>query len=279
MESTTAADRVLVVMKLLAELPNPVRLEDLTRELRVPKSTVHRMLTTLRRAGWATRDEDGRYSVSLEFLRVAFKYYDTLDEPNIVGSTLQALVGAFGETAYYATLDGPGVAYLAMVTAPGYMHTAALVGARQPAHLTGLGKALLAYALPERGAVDHFVATHGPLRAGTQKSITNAAALHRELSATRQRGYAVDDQENEPGVVCIAFPVFLGPSQQPTGAISVAAIELRTPLEKLVARSEEAQAIIRRGLGFGALRTSDPTLARSGVSGGQSVLTGAVRTE
>lgn len=261
MESMTSADRVLLVMKLLAELPNPVRLEDLTRELRVPKSTAHRMLTTLRRAGWAQRDKDGRYSVSLEFLRLAFKHYDTLDEPNLVSSTLRALVDAFGETAYYAKLDGPGVAYLAMVTAPGYIHTAALVGARQSAHLTGLGKALLAYALPERSAVDQFVATHGPLRAGSPKSITNGAALHRELSATRRRGYAIDDQENEPGVVCIAFPVFLGPSQQPTGAISVAAIELRTPLEQLVARAAEAQAIIRRGLGFGALQSSDPTLA------------------
>lgn len=249
----TGADRVLEAMKLLADHPRPVRLDELARELNAPKSTTHRVLMTLRRAGFAEQDEEGRYRLSLEFLRMAFRHYESLDDRNIVQSSLELLCNRFGETAYYAKLDRSEVVYLAMMPAPGFVHTAALVGARQPAYRTALGKALLSRTLLDRAAVDAFVEKYGPLVAATPNSLTNAAALDRDLRATRARGYAIDNQENEAGVVCIAYPVFLGPQSQPTGAISVAAIELRTPLKELTSRVAEMRDIIERCLGSGAV--------------------------
>jgi DNA-binding IclR family transcriptional regulator len=112
---------------------------------------------------------------------------------------------------------------------------------------------MLAYVLPDRAAVDAFVNTYGPLVATTPTSVTNAAALQRELLATRARGWAMDNEENEVGVVCIGFPLFLGPSTRPSGAISVAAIKIRTPLESLVARADEMRALIERNLGPSSL--------------------------
>lgn len=249
----TGADRVLQAVRLLADHARPVRLEEFARELDAPKSTTHRVLMTLRRAGFAEQDDEGRYRLSLEFLRMAFRHYESLDDRNIVESALQALRDRFGETSYYARLDGPEVVYLAMETVPGFLHTAALVGARQPAYRTSLGKALLSRTLGDRAAVDRFVQRFGPLQAATPNSLTNAAVLDRELRATRARGYAIDNAENEPGVVCIAYPVFLGPQSEPTGAISVAAIELRTPLKQLVARADEMRQIIEVSLGSGAI--------------------------
>jgi len=248
----TGADRVLGAVKLLAGHARPVRLDELARELNAPKSTAHRVLMTLRRAGFAEQDEEGRYRLSLEFLRMAFRHYESLDDRNIVQSSLELLCKRFGETAYYARLDRSEVVYFAMMPAPGFVHTAALVGARQPAYRTALGKALLSRTLPDRAAVDRFVEQYGPLVAATPNSLTNAAALDRDLRATRARGYAIDNEENEAGVVCIAYPVFLGPQSQPTGAISVAAIELRTPLKELASRAAEMRDIIERCLGSGA---------------------------
>ncbi|MHB8398154.1 MAG: IclR family transcriptional regulator [Candidatus Limnocylindrales bacterium] len=257
----TGADRVLEAVKLLADHPRPVRLEELARELGAPKSTTHRVLLALRRAGFVEQDEDSRYRLSLEFLRMAFRHYESLDDRTIVQSSLELLVNRFGETAYYARLDRSEVVYLAMMTAPGFVHTAALVGARQPAYRTALGKALLSRTLPDRAAVDRFVEQYGPLTAATPNSLTNAAALDRDLRATRARGYAIDNEENEAGVVCIARPVFLGPQSQPTGAISVAAIELRTPLKELTSRAAEMRDVIERCLGSGAVSEVGETAA------------------
>ena len=251
--TATGADRVLEAMKLLADHPRPVRLEEFARELGAPKSTTHRVLLTLRRAGFAEQDEEGRYRLSLDFLRMAFRHYESLDDRNLVQSTLELLVKRFRETAYYAKLDHSEVVYFAMVTNPGFVQTAALVGARQPAYRTALGKALLSTTLPDRAAVDRFVEQYGPLARATPNSLTNAAALDRELRETRARGYAIDNEENEAGVVCIAHPVFLAPQSEPTGAISVAAIKQRTPLPELIARASEMREVIERCLGSGAV--------------------------
>jgi IclR family transcriptional regulator, acetate operon repressor len=249
----SGADRVLEAMKLLAEHPRPVRLEEFARELGAPKSTTHRVLLTLRRAGFAEQDEEGRYRLSLDFLRMAFRHYESLDDRNIVQSTLETLVKRFGETAYYAKLDRSEVVYFAMVTKPGFVQTAALVGTRQPAYRTALGKVLLSRRLADRAAVDRFVEQYGPLKTATPNSVTNAAALDRELRETRARGFAIDDEENEGGVVCIAYPVFLAPQSEPTGAISVAAIKHRTSLDTLVGRAPEMREVIERCLGLGAV--------------------------
>jgi DNA-binding IclR family transcriptional regulator len=257
--ASSGADRVLVALKLLAEEKHPVRLEDFARELGAPKSTTHRVLSTLRRSGLVDQDEHGRYALSLEFLRLAFRFYDSLDERNVVQATLQTLVDLIGETAYYAKLDGGDVIYVAMATAPGYLHTATLVGARQPAHRTALGKALLAWAMPDRTAVERFVDRHGPLRASTPRSLTSSYALDREFSRCRADGFARDNEENEEGVVCIAFPIFLGPPPRPTGAISVAAIKMRTPLDELLGRAGEIRDVIERQLGSNVLLTPRPT--------------------
>ena len=249
----SGADRVLAVLRLLAERPSGLRPEDLRREIGVSKSTAHRILGTLSRSGFATRDEAGRYVLSMEFLRLAFGHYETLDDRTVVQGVLEALVARFGETAYYARLDGAEVVYVDMRTAPGYLHTASAIGNRCAAQRTSLGKAMLAHILPDRAAVDGFVDAHGPLVATTSTSVTNAAALHRELVATRARGWATDNEENETGVVCIGFPLFLGPSVRPSGAVSVAAIKLRKSLAELEARAYEVREIIERHLGPDAL--------------------------
>jgi DNA-binding IclR family transcriptional regulator len=122
---------------------------------------------------------------------------------------------------------------------------------------------MLAYVLPDRGAVDGYVDQYGPLEASTPMSVTNAAALDRELAIARSRGWAIDNEENEIGVVCVGFALFLGPTAYPTGAVSVAAIKIRTSLDDLIARTDEVRALIERHLGPGALAPR-PVVAAAG---------------
>jgi DNA-binding IclR family transcriptional regulator len=259
-EALTGIDRVLASLKEVARHPRGARLEDLARALHSPKSSVHRALAALRRAGLVEHDAGGAYRLGLEFLRIAFKHYDGLDTRNVVEPALRALSERFGETAHYATAALPGVVYVAIVQSPSpsSIKLTSCIGGRNPAHCTGVGKALLACLLRDRAQVDAYVAAHGPLERRTSATLTSGQALHRELELSRERGYAVDREEGEPGVNCLSMPVYLGPGGEPSGAISISGIVQRTPLKRLEGAAEEFRAIAELHLGRGAVGFRTP---------------------
>src|SRR5205823_4285611 len=113
---------------------------------------------------------------------------------------------------------------------------------------TALGKALLAATLPDLAAVEAFVAEHGPFARRTDRTLVAATALHADLEATRARGYALDVEESEQGINCLAFALYLDDPAQPTGAVSIAALAHRTPLVTLVAAADEARDLVEAKL-------------------------------
>jgi IclR family transcriptional regulator, acetate operon repressor len=244
------SDRVLAVMRSLGDYPRGVGLEQLARDTDIPKSSLHRALAALCRAGLADHDERGSYRLGLEFVRVAFAYYEQLDRRQVVGPLLQSLAERFGETAHYAELDRAEVVYLAKMTPPGQgAQMTSIVGGRNPANCTGLGKALLAYELVDPGAVEAFVTANGPLVQRTPNTLVDARSLAANLELVRARGYALDDEESEEGINCIAFPLFLDHPTRPSGAVSVAALAHRTALAELDEAAGEVRALIERTLG------------------------------
>lgn len=244
------ADRVLATLRLLGSYPDGVGLNDLAKRLNSPKSSIHRALGALRRAGLVEQDRDGKYRLGYGFLKLAFSYYEDLDEVGRIRPVLIDLAERFGETVHYAVLDGSEVVYLAKVQpAEARFQMTSVIGGRNPAHCTGLGKTLLAYSLPDRTAVDEFVSRFGPLERRTIHTIVTAAGLHRNLTEIRARGYGTDREESEPGINCLALPLFLTSGSRPDGAISVTAIVQRFPLDRLVALVGDARSIVREKLG------------------------------
>src|SRR3954463_6146873 len=245
-QTAKGADRVLGVFKSLARYPAGATLDELAERLGSPKSSVHRALATLRRAGLAEQDRDGRYRFGMEALRLAFAYYEGLDQRVLVQPALDALAERFGETAHYAQLDGAEVVYVAKVMRHDRdgIRLGSRVGGRNPAHCTGVGKLLLSFALPTQDAVEAYAAAH-PLVERTPATLVTPEALHADLEGVRERGYSIDHEENEAGVGCVALPVFVGPGPQPSGAVSVTTIMRRTPLETLIEQIEEMRAILR----------------------------------
>ncbi|MEU1300674.1 IclR family transcriptional regulator [Streptomyces shenzhenensis] len=239
------SDRVLAVLKELARYPEGVGLEELTRVIGSPKPTVHRALGALRRAGLADQDTRGHYLLGDEFLRMAFAHHEERPEHVRLHPVLQTLAARFGETAHYAVLDGSEVVYRAKVDPPtGSVRLTSTVGGRNPAHLTGVGKLLLAQELPTLEAVRQWVGDK-PLVRRTPRSLCTAEELHQALEATRERGYAMDDEESEVGVSCVALPVYALAPSAPSGALSVSALTYRTPLTVLIDAVDE----IRNALG------------------------------
>jgi DNA-binding IclR family transcriptional regulator len=238
------SDRVLAVLKELARHPGGVGLEELTRVIGSPKPTVHRALGALRRAGLADQDTRGRYVLGDEFLRMAFAHHEARPDQVRIRPVLEALAGRFGETAHYAVLDGHEVVYRAKVDPPtGAVRLTSTIGGRNPAHTTAVGKLLLARELTSLAAVEAWLGDSAPERR-TERSLGTADALHRELVATRERGYGVDDQENETGVNCLALPVFLTSPTAPSGAVSISALAYRTPLAALIDALDEIHVLL-----------------------------------
>lgn len=237
-------DRVLAVLTELSAHPDGIGLNEVAAAVNSPKSTAHRALAALRKAGFATQDGHGHYVLGDKFLRMAFQYHEARPDHIRVQGVLRALAEHFGETAHYTVLDGRSVVYRSKVDPPaGAVKLTSTVGGRNPAHATGAGKALLAYLLPDEDAVRAWVGDT-PLERRTKNTKATVESLNQELAKIRELGYAVDDEENEPGVNCIALPVFLNSPSVPSGSISISAVRYRTPLAKLIEGLPEARRII-----------------------------------
>jgi IclR family acetate operon transcriptional repressor len=237
------SDRVLAVLKALAAHPEGVGLDELARTVASPKPTVHRALVSLRRAGFAAQETRGHYVLGDEFLRMAFAHHEARPDHVRILPVLEALAARFQETAHYAVLDGREVVYRSKIDPPsGPVRLTSTVGGRNPAHATGVGKMLLASRLRTVADVRQWIGDT-PLERRTPNTRVSATALHRDLEAIRERGYSLDEQENEIGVHCLAVPVFLTSPTVPSGAISVSALAYRTPLQQLVKALPEIKAI------------------------------------
>ncbi len=248
-------DRVLATLSEVARHPRGIRLDDLARGMTSPKSSVHRALGALRRAGFVTHDDRGDYRLGLEFMRLAFDHYHGLDERDLIDPLMRDLSARFGETSHFAKLSGGDVVYVGIVSpGGGGIKMSSTIGGRNPAYCTAVGKALLAHALPDAAAVARFVKEHGPLAKRTPHSLTDAPALAREFESVRRLGYAVDREESDVGVNCLAIPVFIGPPGQPLGAVSVSGLAMRTPLAALIKAFPDMRALVQKHLGAASVR-------------------------
>lgn len=246
----TGAARVLAVLRYVAEQPNGCSLGTIAADMGAPKSSLHRALAALVEAGLIRRTEGGTYHLGYDFLQLAFRYHEAHDVIQAIMPVLTRLADEFGETTHYGVLVGADIVYQAKVAPRRVAYSmTSMVGGANPAYRTGVGKSLLMHKLLDLAAVEAFVEGHGPLERRTPHTLTTAAALHQDLTESRRRGYALDNEENELGVGCVALPLFLGSATTPTGAISISAVLSRTPVADLAARIDDIRTIIVDGLG------------------------------
>ncbi|MEV3981490.1 IclR family transcriptional regulator [Nonomuraea sp. NPDC049758] len=238
------ADRVLAVLAELARHPDGIGLEEMARAVSSPKPTAHRALAALRRAGLAVQNGHGRYVLGDEFLRMAFAHHEARPDHVRVTPILQALCDRYGETVHYAVLEDTSVVYRSKLDPPsGAVRLTSVVGGRNPAHCTAVGKMLLAGTLRDEAAVRAWVGDRR-LERPTERSVGTAEELHAELVRVREQGYAADDQENEPGVNCVAVPAYLTSPTVPSGAVSISGLAYRTPLSVLVEDVPAIRAVV-----------------------------------
>ncbi|MFV0462675.1 MAG: IclR family transcriptional regulator [Nostocoides sp.] len=209
-------DRTMALLDAFdADAPR-LSLAELTRRCGLPKSTVHRLAADLVAARLLDRDGgSGRYQLGLRLFELGELVPQHRSLRDAALPVMEDLREATRQRIHLAVLDGVDVVYVAILGASS-VHVDSRPGGRLPAHATGVGQALLAYAPPS-------VVT-ARIEAGldrlTPRTITTPGALIRTLAAVRAEGTAYDREESTIGVCCVAAPVF-GTGNQIRAALSV----------------------------------------------------------
>jgi len=201
-EGVKSVARVFDLLELIADAGGDVTLSELSTMAELPLPTIHRLLRTLVSLGYARQLANRRYALGPRLVRlgeVANRQFGQLAKPQ-----LKDLVARLGETANLATIDGDQVIYVSQAPSPHAMRMFTEVGRRSGLHNTGVGKAILSQF--DDDAVRDIIARTG-LPKTTDHSIDSLDALLADLHVSRERGYAIDDNEQEIGVRCYAMVV------------------------------------------------------------------------
>jgi IclR family KDG regulon transcriptional repressor len=218
-------DRVVDILETFPRLGPELGVSDVSRALGLKKATTHRLLASLLRRGIVAQNATTRrYRLGMKLWELGQLATSQVDWGERVKPFLQELTDVSGETTHLAVLNDGQVLYVEKVESSRSLRMPSQVGRRLPVHCTGVGKALVAF-LPEE-VLAGLLSRRG-MPAFTSNTITDLERLREELALVRRRGYSVDDQEIEEGLVCVAAPV-----RDHTGHV-VAATSIAGPSSRL----------------------------------------------
>lgn len=199
-----SARRALLLVEHLAEA-GPSRLSSIASTLELNKTTAFRFVSALVEMGWVQQDPATRvYGLSPRVVELGSMVLDRMEIRHEVRPHLERLAELTSETVHLGVLDGLEMVYIDKVEGRQAVSMASRLGARGACHSTALGKVLLA-ARPEEEWARYV--ENGGLTRRTDHTFVDAKRFGEELERVRQRGYAVDNVENEDGIRCVAAPI------------------------------------------------------------------------
>lgn len=198
--------RALTLLQRLSEADMGLTLSEIAGSVGLPVSTVHRLLNSMRQAEFVDYDEQqSLWSIGVNAFIIGNAYLKKRDFVAQARPFMKQLVAKTGETCNLAILEGDSHVFVAQVECTEVMRMVVQLGSRGAVHASGVGKMLLS-ALPEKDAMDIIRRTG--LRAYTANTITSPSAFAKELALIRQRGYAIDDEEQTIGLRCVAANIY-----------------------------------------------------------------------
>lgn len=218
-DSVQSLDRAFDLLEALAAA-GELGVSDLAARTGLVPSTTHRLLATLAKRGYVTQSsQSGRYLLGYKLVELASGLERRLARLRAVARPhLEGVQRATGETVNLVVLDGEHVVYVDQVEGSRSVRMFTTVGTGALAHTTGAGKAILACGPPERAAA--LYGAREPLERLTPRTLTTLEALEDDFTRIRRRGYAIDNEEHEEGVGCVATVVY-DHTSAPCAAISV----------------------------------------------------------
>jgi DNA-binding IclR family transcriptional regulator len=217
----SAARKLLRVLEAVSNPGQAHRLNDLVRETGLAKTSVFRLLSELVDDGYVNRTADCAYVPGRGLRLLGVRLTSSKDESDPVRSRLTRLQEDVNSTIHFALRTGDWATYVEKIEDTKQpIRMASRIGAQIPLHSTAIGKSVLAY-LPESEVRTYAAKTGLPRR--TENTITDVARLLADGELVRRRGYAIDDEENEGHIRCMATPVF-DSRHNPLGGIGITTV-------------------------------------------------------
>ena len=247
-------ERVSGILDVLAQYPSGISLGELSENVRLPKGTTHRILSSLSYFGFVRQETTTKnYSLGFKLVELGNRLLNQIDLREEARPFLIELAQRTKETVHLLILDQQEILYIDKLEAVNHdvgFRMTSRVGLRIPAHACASGKMLLAYLADEE--LEQFIAKKG-LKKITENTISDPQKLKEQLKKIRAQGYSLDEQEREKGVRCVAAPI-RNESGKVVAAISVSGTVVhltREIVENEIRKEVVATALaISRKLGF-----------------------------
>lgn len=246
-----SVDRALSILDLFDEYDKELRLTEINERMGLHKSTVHSLLKTLQMHHYIEQNpENGKYCLGMKLFERGHYVIQSMDLRNVAKEHLVELSKETNKTVHLVILDGKEGIYIDKVESSNATVLYSKIGRRVPIHSSGVGKALVAFKTSEE--LEKILDGYDYIQQ-TQNTLTDKGSFLTELETIRERGYATDNEENEPGVYCVAMPV-----RDYTGQV-IAAISSSTAVsqvtnhvvEKSVENLKRTAAQISKKMGYG----------------------------
>lgn len=229
-----------------------MNMTELSDKLKLYPSTIHRILDTLKYRGYVEQDpHTQKYQLGIKTLELGMAKFHQMDLIREATHYLKELVKQCNETVHLGVLDEGEVLYLAKEESSQTIRMISYVGKRAPLHCTSLGKVLLAH-LPENER--KRMLTKKELSRFTENTIVDKKELEKELSKVREQGFALDREENEKDVRCVAAPIRNYQGE------AIAAISISSPVFRI---DKNAQNNLKEAL----IKASEKISMRLGYNG------------
>lgn len=204
-QTVQTLDRTLDIIELLATSPQGMGVTEIGAKLELHKSTVHRLLNALAQRGYIEKDpKSGLYKIGLKFIEISSHHLHRLELKTEAAPIMRRLAESTGLVTHLAILDDTDVVYIEKVDVVQSFRLYSQIGKRIPVYCSALGKVLLSGESPLR---QNQILQSIIFQPYTENTIRDQETLRVEVQKTAQRGWAVDDEEHEAGIRCIAAPV------------------------------------------------------------------------
>lgn len=236
MELVQSVDRTLTILEALSDYSDGLSITDISEMVNLHKSTVHRLLSTLIYKGYVVQDEEtSRYKITFKLFELGSKKVHKLDLLKISRPYTKMLMESVNEVVHLVIMEGTDIVYIDKVEANNTISMSSRIGKRNSMYCTATGKVILAF-LPEDEVLK--VWNNSKIIKLTKNTNTDFILFKKELETIREKGYAIDDEENEMGVRCVGAPIF-NINGEISGALSVSGPKLRVTDDKIDFISKE----------------------------------------
>ncbi|MBY4833514.1 DNA-binding transcriptional regulator KdgR [Burkholderia dolosa] len=204
-DSVAAVGKVFTILAALGER-REIGISELSQQLGMSKTTVHRFLQTLKALGYVAQEgETDRYRLTIRLFELGSKALESVDLVREADLEMRRIGQLTREAVHLGAFDEDAIIYIHKIDADYGLRMQSRIGRRNPLYSTAIGKVLLAWMPPDEARA---VLAGVEFRKSTAKTLASADAVMSILPRVRQQGYGEDNEEQEDGLLCLAVPVF-----------------------------------------------------------------------